>query len=37
VKQGTEVNVVNFLLRSQNLIRDVPDDPDGDDPGPRAA
>jgi regulator of nucleoside diphosphate kinase len=37
VKHGTEVNVVNFLPRSRNLSNKVPDDPDGDDPGPRAA
>ncbi len=37
VKHGTEVNVVNFLPRSRNLSRNVPDDPDGDDPGPHAA
>ena len=37
VKHGTEANVVNFLPRSRNLGSNIPDDPDGDDPGPRAA
>lgn len=36
-KHGTEMNVVNFLPRSRNLSSNVSDDPDGDDPGPRAA
>lgn len=34
---GTAVNVVDFLPRSARLSSNVPDDPDGDDPGPRAA
>jgi len=34
---GAAVNVVNFLPRSGRLSSNVPDDPDGDDPGPRAA
>jgi len=37
VKHETEVNVVNFLPRSRHLSSNVPDDPDGHDPGPCAA
>ncbi len=35
--QGAAVNVVDFLPRSARLSSNAPDDPDGDDPGPRAA
>ena len=35
--QGAAMNVVDFLPRSARLSSNAPDDPDGDDPGPRAA
>jgi regulator of nucleoside diphosphate kinase len=37
VKHETEVNVINLLTRSRNFSSNVLDDPEGDDPGPRAA
>jgi regulator of nucleoside diphosphate kinase len=39
-REGTlerEANVVNFLPRSRGMSGDTPNDPDDDDPGPRAA
>jgi len=32
-----EANIVNFVPRSQGMSSRAPNDPDGDDPGPRAA
>lgn len=34
---GREANIVNFVPRSRGVSGQAPNDPDGDDPGPRAA